>query len=140
MRKVNLPNEFGFLVTKLWVCHATFLWWHGLSQPALFWTAFIQILDGHLKMTAFGRLLMSFGLLINFMMASYNLSLVQYSWRPQLAKQSLYKIFPLPFNVSYFLDNRYKQCQCVQYIQYTALIHTQGNQNKLTPDNLLENV
>ena len=42
MRKVNLPNEFGLLVTKPWVGHATFLWWHGLSQPTLFWTAFID--------------------------------------------------------------------------------------------------
>ena len=53
-------------------------------------------------------LLTAFGLYIKFMMASYNLSLVQYSWRPQLqAKQLLYTIYPLPFNVSYFLDNIY---------------------------------
>ena len=50
-------------------------------------------------------ILTAFGLLVNFMIPSYNLSLVvvvHYSWRPQLAKQSLYIIFPLPFNVSYF--------------------------------------
>ena len=89
----------------------------------------LQILDGHLKKTSFGRMfiiLTAFGLLINFMMASQNLSLLQYSWRSQLAKQSLYKIFPLPFNVSYFLDNRYRHCQCVQY--------THRKSNKITPD------
>ena len=89
----------------------------------------LQILDGQLKKTVFGRLfiiLTAIGLLINFMMASQNLSLLQYSWWPQLAKQSLYKIFPLPFNVSYFLDNRCRQCQCVQY--------THSKSYKPTPD------
>ena len=33
---------------------------HGLSQPAVFWTAFTEILDGHLKKTAFGRLFIIF--------------------------------------------------------------------------------
>ena len=87
----------------------------------------LQILDCHLKKTAFGQLFIistAFGLLINFMMG--NLLLLQYSRRPQLAKQSLlYKIFPLFFNVSYFLDNRYRQCQCVYYTHST---HTLGNQ------------
>ena len=85
----------------------------------------LQILDGHLKKTSFGRMfiiLTAFGLLINFMMASQNLSLLQYSWRPQLAKQLLYKIYPLPFNVSYFLDNRYRQCQCFQYTHSTRTV------------------
>ena len=107
--------------------HVTIQPW---SQPAVqpSFGCPLQILDGHLKKTVFGRLfiiLTAFGLLSKFMMASQNISIVQYSWRPQLAKQSLYQIFPLPFNVSYFLDNRYRQCQCVQCTHST---HTQGNQ------------
>ena len=89
-------------------------WRHGLSQPASrLLDGFYKILEAHFWARLF-IVSTAFGVLINFMMASSNLSLVrQCSWRPQLAKQSLYKIFPLPFNVPYFLDNRYRQCQCV---------------------------
>ena len=71
---------------------------HGLSQPAVFWTVFINFRRPLEKDGFWGGCLLYWRLLINFMMARW----------PQLAKQSLHKIYPLPFNVSYFLDNIYR--------------------------------
>ena len=71
--------------------------YHGLSQPAVFWMAFM----------AFGRLLIvltAFGLLINFMMAS--LSLVQYSLAALAVFNHCTKYFHylLMFPISWIID------------------------------------
>ena len=100
---------------------------HGLSQPAVFWTAFIDFrrpLENDGFWAAVYYIDGFWTAYINFMMASQNLSLVQYSWRPQLAKQSLYKIYPcylLMFPISWIIDIDSAS------VSSTYSTHTQGN-------------